>query len=657
MITSSLKKFVKSLRTYKCYVRLKQYDQIIEENKCLKNKNQYLMDHFGIGDMLPEKGFYRKEQLNLVTFVRNFLDEVSSLNIKPFLIAGSLLGEFRHKGFIPWDDDIDFGLIRQDYNILLEHCKKAMPVYTYDGKAGGQFTWIDQCTKENAGKYILFIYDNQIQISMGTSIIDRKCIDFFAFDYYKENLEFKDYKSYLQDIYEKLSTGEMSVLEKNRFVQNEIAKSLYTESNSSKVYFGLDNMETFKRMFNNDWIPYDVLFPLRKHRFEDTEFWTPNKDECFLKYQYQDYYTYPNDFAQQTHGYWKEYMRSNYITVEFYLVDSFEIFHFIPYYHAFRKNGVYATFVAEPQDTNVAGRWFDFEKARQILIDNSLEYETAPNKNSTIAFTTQDAINLQKYSSATKRINLSYGYGLIKKSYAFCDRVLNGFDYKIVNGTFQNNQLSKINSGTVLMMGGLSKYSGSSSLDKADALQELGISTDKPILVYFPTYDEECCVDIFCESVEDLKEKYYVVVKMHHVLDRLKECSEIKQRIVEAADLILAGNYSFEKASIIADMIVADAKSGAVMESLYLNPEAKSVLLIKHENVGECYFEEIRKLGLLASTSEDFKRAMTNAITMEDSTARNLLIEDCYGKKEENYVEKVVEQLMEREGEKTINGY
>ena len=126
------------------------------------------------------------------------LDEIIRIcdanDIHYVMMGGTCLGAIRHKGFIPWDDDIDVGMYREDYNRFKEICKKEL-----DSK----YFFQDFDTEKNCGfifgkirknnTYMVEEYAKEIEMHKGI------WIDIFPFDYVNDDFIVfqKEYKKLL----------------------------------------------------------------------------------------------------------------------------------------------------------------------------------------------------------------------------------------------------------------------------------------------------------------------------------------------------------------------------------------------------------------------------------------------------------------------------
>lgn len=123
----------------------------------------------------------KKMELDTLEFFHEFC-EVN--NLKYWLTAGSLLGAVRHKGFIPWDDDIDVAMPREDYMKLIRifpkegrNGKKLLTPYT-DAKSPITF---GKLYDENTVKK-----DREVKEEYWNYGVD---IDIFPWDFAPEKLQ------------------------------------------------------------------------------------------------------------------------------------------------------------------------------------------------------------------------------------------------------------------------------------------------------------------------------------------------------------------------------------------------------------------------------------------------------------------------------------
>lgn len=251
------------------------------EFKKKKEKNPYYYykeNNIDITTVPQAEGQIRDIQLANLALLRE-LDYVCKENgLKYWIDFGSVLGAIRHKGFIPWDDDIDTGMLREDYDKIIDAFKKS---------------------SRNPDIYADIAWDTKARHVL-IKVMHKKTknlfVDIFPYDFYggvlthEQQLDMTEEIKSIRENTRKSYSKPKNVNQIKQIVETcreKVLKKEYVEH--SDLVWGVDYNHHWKNWFSS----YDTVFPLKEIEFEGEKFACMNNVEKFLTEVYRDYMAYP----------------------------------------------------------------------------------------------------------------------------------------------------------------------------------------------------------------------------------------------------------------------------------------------------------------------------------------------------------------------------
>ncbi len=264
-----------------------------------------------------ENELLRKAQLKMLTALIELDSICSRYNINYWIDAGTLLGAVRHKGFIPWDDDIDVCMIREDFDKFVQVCSKELNKEHF-------FLQTDKTDKH----YCTYNIPCKLRIN-NSEIIEKDelkygyynqkshhglFIDIFPYDKYSKNSFIRSkIERFISKVYLLKVTSQFK---KIKFTKKIIIKLIFfflpkvvltklkniqihlmNKRKNNFVYSAGIETPFYRATFNEN-----EIFPLNKIMFEGYYFNCPNKTDLYLKKMFNnDYMSIPEQKNRKSH--------------------------------------------------------------------------------------------------------------------------------------------------------------------------------------------------------------------------------------------------------------------------------------------------------------------------------------------------------------------